>query len=94
MAILTANTATTVTLEAGQKLGIKDASGVYTVGPAVGSSAPTTNELLDPQGTWIGPVSVATTVAIRPTTAGLTVVYDAEDGFKQPVTYDQTTGGV
>lgn len=94
MATLTANTPTTVTLTAGQKLGIKDASGVYTVGPAVGSSAPTTDELLDPQGTWIGPVPAATTVTIRPTTAGLTVVYDVEDGFKQPVTYDQTTGGL
>lgn len=88
MPTIAAGQTLTTTLVAGTRFGMGRGNGTYRVGPLGTSAAPTIEELIDPEGTWIGPFGADCALTVRATTA---VTYNIATPF-DPLTMSDVAG--
>jgi hypothetical protein len=69
MPTINAGSTFTTTIPAGTRFGMGRGTGTYRVGPIGTSASPTIEELIDPEGTWLGPFSGDCSLTVRATTA-------------------------
>jgi hypothetical protein len=69
MPTINAGSTFTTTIPAGTRFGMGRGTGTYRVGPIGASASPTIEELIDPEGTWLGPFSGDCSLTVRATTA-------------------------
>jgi hypothetical protein len=69
MPTINAGSTFTTTIPAGTRFGMGRGTGTYRVGPIGSSASPTIEELIDPEGTWLGPFSGDCSLSVRATTA-------------------------
>ena len=69
MPTINAGSTFTTTIPAGTRFGMGRGTGTYRVGPVGSSASPTIEELIDPEGTWLGPFSGDCSLTVRATTA-------------------------
>ena len=81
MPTIAAGQTLTTTLVAGTRFGMGRGNGTYRVGPLGTSAAPTVEELIDPEGTWIGPFGDDCALTVRATTAVTYTVLPIQDAL-------------
>lgn len=91
MPTINAGATLTTTIAAGSRFGMGRGTGTYRVGPVGSSSRPTIEELIDPEGTWLGPYEADCSLFVRASTAVTYNIIPAFDALTQsPVIADSS----